>query len=62
MAKPPEPAIYDADGKIPPERFDNDLPGNPVDKSPGSLYDHVKQRITSENIKDTHEGSAHDGK
>lgn len=47
--EPPELKPYlDADGDVrPPETFDNDLPFRPetVDTSPGSLYDHITQRI-----------------
>lgn len=36
-----EPSGYkDATGPIPLDHFGNDIPGNPVDTSPGSLYEH----------------------
>jgi hypothetical protein len=52
MAEKPKTDYHSKLGPIPPDHFDNDLPFNPVDKSPGSLYDRTKKRI-DEALKDT---------
>lgn len=45
--KQPEPApeFKTKLGPIPQEKWANDIPVGPVDKSPGSVYDHVMQKI-----------------